>query len=208
MKNIIITTSIKKNCYGYHHQLDREWLSYFKDKKINLFSATLPKICNNSIKNFFDTVKPIAIIFTGGNDLSYVENNFENYLRDKIELSLFKYCLKNRIKVLAICRGFQLISKYFKAKILPVKNHVRKNHKLKIKKNNLILQDKLIVNSFHNYGIFNLKGNLEVLSQHSDGSVEIAYSDKIKFLGFQFHPERKNYSQKYINNIINRYLNI
>ena len=136
------------------------------------------------------------------------DSNFENHLRDKLELNLFKYCLKNKIKVLAICRGFQLISKYFKAKILPVKNHVRKSHNLIIKKNNLILQEKLIVNSFHNYGIFNLKRNIDILSKHIDGSVEIGYSKKKKFLGFQFHPERKNYSQKYINDIINAYLNI
>ena len=208
MKNIIITTSIKKNSFGYHHQLDREWLTYFKNKQVNLFPFIFFNYSKNKIEKIFNTIKPIAVIFTGGNDLSCVKNNFENYLRDKLELNLLKYCIKNKITILAICRGFQLISTHFKAKILPVKNHVRKSHKLTIIKNNIIPHNKLFVNSFHDYGIFDLDDKIVILSKHIDGSVEIAHSERDKILGFQFHPERKNYSQKYIDKIIYNYLNI
>ena len=51
-----------------------------------------------------------------------------------------------------MCRGSQLVGSIFNHKIIKVKNHVSKNHDLKIVKNSLI-KKKIEVNSYHNFAI-------------------------------------------------------
>ena len=46
------------------------------------------------------------------------------------------------------------------------------------------------------------------IAYSKDKNIEIAYSSKYRILGLMFHPERKNKSQKEINNIIQKFLKV
>ena len=41
-----------------------------------------------------------------------------------------EYCLKNKIPIIGICRGAQLLNIIFKGSIKKVKNHVNKKHQI------------------------------------------------------------------------------
>ena len=53
--------------------------------------------------------------------------------RDEVELKLIKFCLKNKIPVIGICRGFQLIASYLGAEIDRIDNHINTVHEIKLK---------------------------------------------------------------------------
>ena len=47
--------------------------------------------------------------------------------RNKVEKSIIKFSIKNKIPLLGVCRGMQLVNIYFGGKIR-LKNHMRTNH--------------------------------------------------------------------------------
>ena len=148
-----------------------------------------------------------GLILSGSGNINKVEKNKLNLLRDNFELKLFRYFRKKK-PIIAICRGFQLISSQEKVKIIKVKNHVKTIHSIFLNKLRYIFnQKKLSVNSFHNYGIkdINLK-NYDVVGVSKDKFVELAYNRKKRTLGLMFHPERYNVSQIVINKIIKNFL--
>ena len=149
-----------------------------------------------------------ALILSGSGNINQLEKNKLNLFRDNFELKLFKYFKKKKKPIIAICRGFQLILSKEKAKIVKVKNHVRKNHQIYFNKlEKTFTKKKMLVNSYHNYGIKNINlKNYDIFAQSSDRCIELAYNKKHKFLGLMFHPERYNPSQIVINKIIKKFL--
>ncbi len=147
-----------------------------------------------------------GLILSGSGNINLIEKNKLNILRDKFELKLFKYFKKRKKPILAICRGFQLISSFQKAKILKVKNHVRTNHYIYFDRNKKNLKKKIIVNSYHDYGIKN--NNLKsynLVARCKNNFIELAYNKKYNFLGLMFHPERYNISQITINKTLKKF---
>ena len=51
-----------------------------------------------------------GLILSGSGNINKVEKNKLNLLRDNFELKLFRYFRKKKKPIIAICRGFQLIS--------------------------------------------------------------------------------------------------
>ncbi|WP_435117940.1 gamma-glutamyl-gamma-aminobutyrate hydrolase family protein [Candidatus Pelagibacter bacterium nBUS_49] len=131
-------------------------------------------------------------------------------MRDKFEVELLKFSLKNSIPIIAVCRGFQFVNSYFGGKLQKTKNHVKKNHKIIFKKKELSFNENeiLTVNSFHNYKIESLAKNFISIANSNDDSIEMAYARKQKILGLMFHPERKNISQLKINQLVFKYFKI
>ena len=82
---------------------------------------------------------------------------------------------KLNIPALFICRGMQFLAKIENLKLVKVKNHIEKTNYIFIK------QKMLSVNSFHNYAIFNINKNYDVIATHKDGSIEIMKHKKIIF---------------------------
>ncbi len=202
MKKILITTNVsysKKR--GYQFWIDKNWFDYSKKIKINL---SLYNYQSPNLNFLRQDVK--GVIFSGGNDLSLLKKNKQNIFRDFHEKKLFKHCLKKKIPVIGVCRGFQLISSIFGSKPFKIKNHVRKIHTLILKENNLLNKKKISVNSFHNYGVKSLPKSFEIIGRHLDNSIEIARIKKRRVLCLMFHPERKNTSQKHVNKILKKFL--
>lgn len=204
MKNILITQTVlysKKR--GYIFSLSKDWYDYSNKIGFNLIPWDY-KI----IPSLLRKKKIHGIILSGGNDLFNNHKNKENKYRDMMEKKLLKYYLVKNIPILGTCRGFQLISSYFKSITKKCKNHVRKSHNLILAKSKFIDFKKLTVNSFHDFGVYDLSNNFDIISLHKDQSIEIAEHKSKKLLCLMFHPERHNKTQSKIDKFMKSFFNI
>ena len=117
------------------------------------------------------------------------------------------YALKKKIPILAVCYGFQLIAEFYNSKMIKIKNHVKKKHKL-IFKNKKISDTRIYVNSFHNYAVLNLPDFFDEVIRCDDKTIEYAKSNKKNIMCTMFHPERKNSNQLFLKKLIFKHLKI
>lgn len=140
-----------------------------------------------------------GLLLLGGIDLNPNLYNQENQgseyidLLDKYDFLLLDICLENKIKVLGICRGLQVINVYFKGTLLQnITNHYKTSHIIHFIKNCLFYKQDIVVNSFHHQAISTLGNNLEIIAVSDDNIIEGIYCKKYNILAFQFHPEFDN----------------
>lgn len=141
-------------------------------------------ICNTPdyIDEYLEILKPDGFLLTGGNDLMQYGGNAPE--RDKLEYLLVEKALQNNIPLLGFCRGMQIIAVYFGAKLMRVSNHVSTRHVLTGSFDRA-------VNSYHNYGIYELPETLESLAQSTDGVIEALRHREKAIAGIMWHPERE-----------------
>lgn len=190
----IVSHSIKR---GYVLSLSKDWIDYSEKIGLNLIPYNY-----NFSKTKLNKIKIDGLILSGGNDLSKIKKNKENFFRDKEEKKIFKYCLDRNVPILGVCRGFQLIASHFKFNLKKCKGHVRTRHKLNLNQSKYTNSKNLIVNSFHNYCLRKISNKFDIISYHSDKSIEIAELKEKKILCLMFHPERLNISQKEVDKYI------
>ena len=131
-----------------------------------------------SFKKWIESHNLGGIVLSGGSDIG------ENRIRDNSEKYLLKYSLKNNTPVIGICRGMQMIGKFFGIKLKKVKGHVNKDHFVYSSK------DKVKVNSYHNYSIKSCPINFKILYKTLDGNIEAMISKNKRIYGCMWHPER------------------
>jgi putative glutamine amidotransferase len=196
VKNLILSSKLIND---EHKSLgvfiDFDLINYFKKLNYNLiFYPDIKKL---------NKIKFHGIVLSGGNDLSIIKKNNINKIRDDYENKLLDYALRNSKKILGICRGFQFINTYFGEKIKKSVSREKYHNIIFTKKIFKIkMNDKICVNSFHNYKIYKTSDNFIDISTEADNSIEIAISKNKKILCTMFHPERFNKSQAKINQII------
>jgi putative glutamine amidotransferase len=196
VKNLILSSKLIND---EHKSLgvfiDFDLINYFKKLNYNLiFYPDIKKL---------NKIKFHGIVLSGGNDLSIIKKNNINKIRDDYENKLLDYALRNSKKILGICRGFQFINTYFGEKLKKSVSREKYHNIIFTKKIFKIkMNDKICVNSFHNYKIYKTSDNFIDISTEADNSIEIAISKNKKILCTMFHPERFNKSQAKINQII------
>ena len=200
MKKVIVTQRFEK--IGKHRELrdnlDIRLCNLIE--KLGYGSIPLPNNLKN-INKFIYQISPHAIILSGGGD------PLKKDKRRKNEFKLIQYSLKKKIPLIGICRGAQVLNIYFGGKIMKIRNHVRKKHKiygpLIGKKQNIS------VNSFHDYGFNqNLLGkDLKILASSSDKIIESFCHNKHKLLGIMWHPERYKKLKKFDKNLFKKMIN-
>lgn len=165
----------------------------------NLLPIALPNDLN-IVKKYIDELNFDGILLTGGNDLVKYGGNVPE--RDEVEYFLINYAIQHNKPLLGICRGMQIILDFFNIPLLNVKNHVKVFHNLNI--NNQTIK----VNSYHNYGIFEISEDFNVLAQTTDNVIEAIKHRKYPIYGIMWHPERdipfNDFNIKFVRKIFDR----
>ncbi len=142
-----------------------------------------------------------ALILPGSGDIFKISGLQEDKKREDIERKLLKYFISKKKPILTICRGSLFICSINNSKIIKIRNHVKKNHNVYLKKKTIN------VNSYHNYQIKNKPKGFKIIGRTNDGCIEIINNKSKNILSLMFHPERKNKSQKFINQQIKNFFN-
>jgi len=145
----------------------------------------------NDVKLFVEELELDGLILSGG------DNKGDEELRDQTENILIKFGMQNKIPILGICRGMQVINDYFGGNIIITKNneHVNKDHEIIItdKKIREILEFKeKKVNSYHHNIILekNLGKGLKSFAKTNDNTIEGFLHNEFPIIGIMWHPER------------------
>jgi len=159
-----------------------------------------------------------GLLISGGPDVNpilYREDSMQ-YLceipdnhRDSLEIQSIDYAYKNKLAILGICRGQQIINVYFGGSLIndiPIQTHSQISHRgdtavafhnINIVSQSylqsLFMKDSAWVNSSHHQAVKKLGQGLKVDAYANDSIVESFSLEDINypnfFLAVQFHPE-------------------
>ncbi len=180
-------------------------------------------ILNADTINNVDSILLLAdgIILTGGEDINPLEYNDTtnikvcgriNYSRDTLERKLFDYAFENKIPLVGVCRGMQMMNVASGGTLygdIPIeigtevihRNNGEVMHEIVLSSednyyNNLIFplhKDTFLVNSWHHQGLKDIAQNIKIIARSYDGLPEAAIMDTAShpfMIAVQFHPER------------------
>ncbi len=191
MRRIGLTPGLIKN--EKFHELrevcDTNW------SRLLAYMGYVPVLMSINYNNaILDELLLDGVIFTGGNDLSIIDNNEISKHRDEIETRFFNYYRQKAVPIMGVCRGMQLFAHILGDQVEKVDGHVATRHShLKIftghgtKK----ITNSFSVNSFHNYGLKDVNDNWDILAISSNGVIEAISNKKEKILSYMWHPERE-----------------
>ena len=185
MKIVIVNPkiSLNKKRRAINDVIDQAlntWLINNSYYPIVLPNSTI-KIKKKKIELFLKRLKPKGIVLSGGNDVT------KNSLRYSMQLFLIQFSKSNRIPLLGICQGMQMLGVSDGAKLIRVKNHVRAKHLLVNLTNEKF---PIEVNSYHDYSLKKCPRNYRVTTITNTGDIESIKHKKYFIEGWMWHPER------------------
>jgi N5-(cytidine 5'-diphosphoramidyl)-L-glutamine hydrolase len=191
MKRILVTQRVDINpSYGERRDaLDQKWIEFLLS--INLWPITIP----NSLvylKKFVEIEKIDGVLLTGGNSLAQYDGNAQE--RDEMEYYLLEWAIDKNIPILGVCRGMQVIQNYFDNRLIKISEHVDSRFTLEVvedSKFSLIIKKLKDVNAFHDYGAYDVSGDLLPVAYSSDGIVMAIEHIKKSVYGVMWHIERE-----------------
>ena len=124
-------------------------------------------------------IKPEAVLLSGGNDVGQYES------RDTVEIWLTEYAQQQKLPLLGICRGMQLMAYLAGSTLEEVSDHVATKHMVSGEINSK-------VNSYHNLGLKRAPDGYEVLATSEDGVIEAIRHLQLPWEGWMWHPERES----------------
>lgn len=192
MKNILITQRLVK-CEDYpevRDALDVRWADLCK--ALSYLPIPLPSHYN--FKQYLKSIKIDGIILTGGNGLASLSDSEFSRERDSLEKQIIKFAIQERIPILGICRGMQIIADYFHSNFKKVDGHIGVRHRLHIcddTKFKRRLERLNYVNSYHTYGIRDVSRGLIISAKSQDGIIEAIEHKKYRIFGQMWHSERE-----------------
>jgi putative glutamine amidotransferase len=171
-----------------------------------------------TIKNT-DSILGLAdgIILTGGEDINPLQYNDTinlalcgdiNYQRDTLERKLFDFAFENKIPLIGVCRGMQMMNVASGGTLygdIPTeigttvihRNNGEVNHEIVLVDTCSLIfpngTDTIMVNSWHHQGLKIMPNHLRVIARAFDGLPEAVVMDKSQhpfMVAVQFHPER------------------
>ena len=159
--------------------------------KIIAISQRIKKIVEyNEIRDQLDNRLNFFVIKAG-----YLPVPIPNFLGcEKKKNKCLLNWLKKKIPVLGICRGMQVINKFFGGTKVRINNHAGTRHKIY----GNYCKSRDTVNSFHNWGfkLENLAGELKTNTLAKDKTIESFRHKKFNIYGIMWHPERERVFRK------------
>jgi len=193
--------------YELREALDVKWGELFKE--LDFLPIVLP--FKYDFEEYFRVIDIDGILLTGGNDLNSLNPSDESKQRDDFELKLIKYGIENNIPIFGVCRGMQIIAKYFTCEFKKVINQVAIKHKLIVNDKSRYKQylDKInIVNAYHNYAVELINDDFIVPAWNEDKTIIKAIEHKkYKIFGQMWHSEREEPFNKDELNLIKGFFN-
>ena len=191
------------------------YIKWIEDENVIILDAY-------TIKNT-DSILLVAdgIILTGGEDINPLEYNDTsnikvcgkiNFSRDTLERKLFDFAFKNKLPLVGVCRGMQMMNVASGGTLygdIPTeigttvvhRNNGEVMHEIALSCENIkyinlifpLLKDTFLVNSWHHQGLKDISQNLNVIARSYDGLPEaVVMNDSVHpfMIAVQFHPER------------------
>ena len=170
--------------------LDQRWTDLAQ--KLGYVAIPLPNLSDPTA--IIKTIKADAIIFSGGNSLAALDKTAADIspVRDKFEQDLLQLAITDKLPVLGICRGMQMINLFFGGSASKISGHVAHHHPIHFMNQNM-KQTTREVNSFHHWGIneSQLADSLVPFAQATDRTIEGFYHKELPIAGMMWHPERE-----------------
>jgi len=191
------------------------YIKWIEDENVIILDAY-------TIKNT-DSILALAdgIILTGGEDINPLEYNDTtnlkicgtiNYQRDTLERKLFDFAFKNKLPLVGVCRGMQMMNVASGGSLygdIPTeigttvihRNNGEVMHEIALSCSNPyytnlifpLYKDTFLVNSWHHQGLKDISENLRIIARSYDGLPEATVMDTSVhpfMIAVQFHPER------------------
>jgi len=192
MKLIGITQRVEKSPRAERRDvLDQAWSRLLIP--LGILPVPLPNLAEPDT-DIVSKFKLEGIILSGGNDLASLPNAKNTAPeRDRFEHKLLEVCRKEKIPVLGVCRGLQLITAHYGGKISPIEGHTAVMHDIKVRSNEIMpFSKRTNVNSYHNFGVKknDVGMNLIITAVSVDGIVEALAHKKFPQIAIMWHPER------------------
>ena len=129
-----------------------------------------------------------ALILSGGHNIGVTPE------RDLTEFFLLDWAKQNRVYVLGICRGMQLMAVHAGAKLVKTHGHTATRHNLVVHGLNGEWPD--FVNSYHSQVVAECPEGYSTSATSLGGSIEAMIHNTLPWEGWMWHPERElNFSQ-------------
>ena len=124
-KKIGITTRIV-NAQEYEEKRDalsQDWVEFLEIENI------IPILIPNNLSNiplFLKEINLDGIILSGGDNIG------DDDERDNTEKQIIEFGISKKIPIFGVCRGMQVLNKFFKGKMIVSQNneHVKKDHEI------------------------------------------------------------------------------
>lgn len=170
----------------------------------------LGDITSNFTKFMADPTKFRCVLFTGGEDVDPARYNDKSpkqicgysFSRDEFEFDVAKVAIANKIPMVGICRGLQLLNVVAGGRLMHhIENHAGRNHDMStingkcFKVNSLHHQmvvppESGIVTAWSDKNLSNIYiGKNDEREEYTDKEIEAVIYPEIMGFGVQYHPE-------------------
>lgn len=159
--------------------LDQRWTDFLRECDL------LPILIPNDVAaadNLIKMVPMSGVLLTGGNDLAAYGGNVPE--RDATEKSLLRTAMDEKLPVLGVCHGMQVVQTFFGVELQPVSGHVTPQQTIRIE------GVPSLVNSYHRFGATTTVSELIVWAESDDHVVKAVRHRSHKVSGLMWHPER------------------
>ncbi len=201
-----------------------------KNEKYREYLTRLPKtqvvILNE--QSVSDLTGCNALVLTGGKDVApelYADWPDETVqadsARDGVEFTLIETAMKNRLPILGICRGLQVLNVYFGGSlVIDLEKYYGRNHRALSKNEDRYHGVRLLsnsrlggfiqretgqVNSAHHQAADRIGSGLRVTARADDGTVEaMEGNDDLpsRIISVQWHPERMSFENPFARGVL------
>lgn len=159
--------------------LDQNWVRFLS--RCGILPLPVPNL-PEALATRMDALPVRGVLLTGGNDL--VAYGGDAAERDDTEARLIAIARAQRLPLLGVCRGMQMIQYTFGVTLDRVEGHVTRAQTISVD------GETEIVNSYHDFGTTKTVAELEVWAQAEDGVVKGVRHRSEPIQGFMWHPER------------------